>query len=97
MTDELILTCLLWARPGLEQALTDYEDAVISLLIEHDGTVLHRVIGSGVDGTPHEVQTYRFASQAALDDFIGDPRRLSLSTERYRVVARTELFPVRLA
>ncbi|GMA93212.1 hypothetical protein GCM10025881_00360 [Pseudolysinimonas kribbensis] len=50
----------------------------------------------GADGTPHEVQIIEFADREAMDAFLGDPRRTVLAPERDRVVARTELFPVRL-
>ncbi|TWS23812.1 hypothetical protein FK268_14640 [Tsukamurella sputi] len=88
------LCCLLWARTGLADALTAYEDAVLALLPEHGGTVVQRAIGEGVDGAPNEVQLYRFSSQESLARYLADPRRLALAGERDRVIARTELFPV---
>ncbi|MBS4103045.1 hypothetical protein [Tsukamurella paurometabola] len=90
----LQLCCLLWARPGLESALTEYEDAVLALLPEHGGIVVQRAIGAGGDGQPNEVQLYRFPDRSALDGYLSDPRRLALTGERDRVIARTELFPV---
>ncbi|MET9328819.1 hypothetical protein [Tsukamurella sp. NPDC003166] len=90
----LRLCCLLWARPGLEVALSEYEDAVLALIPEHGGTVVHRAIGEGLDGHPNEVQLYRFPDQSALDRYLADPRRLALTGERDRVIARTGLFPV---
>ena len=41
-----------------------------------------------------EVQLYRVPNQALLDAYLADPRRLELTAERERVVARTELFRV---
>lgn len=90
----LTLCCLLWATPGLETELTAYEDAVLALLPDHGAAVLERMIGSGSDGNPVEVQAFRFPSRAAMDSYLADPRRLSLGGERDRVIARTELFPV---
>jgi hypothetical protein len=37
---------------------------------------------------------YRVPSQARLDAYLADPRRLDLAAERDRVVARTEVFSV---
>jgi len=63
---------------------------------EHRGVVLQRARSVGAVGRPHEIQLFRFEGQAALDDYLQDPRRIALSDERDRVVARTELFPVRI-
>ncbi|SFR83837.1 hypothetical protein SAMN05428970_2875 [Agromyces sp. CF514] len=92
--EPLLLCCLLWAKPGLETEMTAYEDRVLALLATHGGEVLERLRGSGQHGTPHEVQSYRFPSQAALDAYLVDPERVALAGERDRVVVRTELFPV---
>jgi hypothetical protein len=94
--DQIQLCCFLWAHPGQEVALTAYEDRVLKLLPEHGGTVVQRAVSDGVEGRPHEVQLFRFASQAGLDSYLADPRRTALEKERDRVVARTELFSVDL-
>jgi hypothetical protein len=93
---DIVLCCLLWAKQGLEDDLSAYEDAVLPLIREHGGEVLQRARGDGSDGHPHEVQFYRFASQAAIDAYAADPRRVALANERDRVVARTDVFPVEL-
>ncbi|NMO02836.1 hypothetical protein HH308_16610 [Gordonia sp. TBRC 11910] len=85
---------MLWAGPGNSAALTAYEDTVLALLPDHDAEVLSRVVGTGADGHPHEVQILRCASRSALDGYLADPRRTALSDERDRVIARTELFEV---
>ena len=93
----LHLCCLLWAYPGTEKDLVAYEDAVLALVPDHGGRLLCRATGDGSAGHPLEVHVYRFPDQAALDAYVNDPRRLALAAERDRVVARTELFPVRPA
>jgi hypothetical protein len=93
----LYLCCLLWAHPGAEQDLVAYEDRVLGFFADHGGRLLSRVTGDGADGHPIEVHVYRFPDQAAVDAYVADSRRLALSAERERVVARTELFPVRPA
>lgn len=91
------LCCFLWARPDQEIGLAEYEDQVLSFVAEHGGDVLQRARTGGSDGRPHEIQLFYFPDQAALDAYLNDPRRLALTGERDRVVARTELFPVVLA
>ena len=93
---DIVLCCLLWASEGLEDDLSAYEDAVLPLIGDHGGEVLQRARGDGSEGRPHEVHLYRFPSQAAIDAYIADPRRLALADERDRVVARTDVFPVEL-
>lgn len=60
------------------------------------GWTRERVLGSGDDGHPHELQLIEFASDGGLASYRTDPRRLALAPERDRAVARTELFPVAL-
>lgn len=86
----------LWARPGGEQALIVYEDAVLALVGEHNGEVLHRARTDGADGKPLEIQLFEFASQTSVDAYLVDPRRTALSADRDAAVARTEIVPVRL-
>ncbi len=91
------LCCLLRARPGAEAAMTAYEDEVLALVPDHGGELVSRAIGDGTDGHPHEVHTYRFPDQSAIDAYMADPRRTALLQERDRVVESTVLFPVRIA
>lgn len=90
------LCCLLWAAEGEGGGLHAYEDVVLGLVPAHDGEVLVREFGDGADGAPHEVQVIAFRGRAALDGYLADPIRTALAAERDRVVARTQLFPVRL-
>lgn len=69
---------------------------VLARLAEHGGQVIQRANGDGADGHPDEVQILRFASAAALDAYLADPRRMTLADERERIVERTEVFPVDL-
>ncbi|MEV4267366.1 hypothetical protein [Kribbella sp. NPDC049584] len=94
--EELFLCCLLWARTGLAAEMTAYEDQVLAMIPEHSGAVVQRAIVDGPEDRPREVQILRFASQAALDGYLADPRRMALSAERDRVVARTDVLPTRL-
>ena len=90
------LCVLLWAQPGAQAALTAYEDRVLRLVPEHGGRVVQRGRSSGADGQPAEIQFLDFPSQAALDAYMGDPRRTALAADRDRAVARTEIIDVEL-
>lgn len=79
----IVLCCLLWATPGNRSALHACEDSVLVLLRDHDATIIQRAVGVGDGDTPGEVQIYEFPSQAALDDYLADPRQsLSVSGSR---------------
>ena len=86
----------LWAHPGMEHALSDYEDAVLRLVPEHGGCVVQRAWTDGMEGRPLEIQLFEWASAAAMDEYMADARRTALSAERERAIARTEIVPVQL-
>ncbi|MGW9182490.1 hypothetical protein [Agromyces sp. NPDC055661] len=88
------LCCLLWAEPGLDDDLVAYEDRVLALMPDYAIEVTERIRSDRGAEHPVEVQLYRVPSQALLDAYLADPRRLALAAERDRVVARTELFRV---
>ncbi|RNB52516.1 hypothetical protein EDM22_01380 [Agromyces tardus] len=90
------MCCLLWARPGLEDDLVAYEDRVLALLADYGVQVIERLRSDRGPEHPTEVQLYAVPSQELLDAYLADPRRLELTAERDRVVARTELFRVPL-
>ena len=88
------LCCLLWAQPGLEDDLVAYEDRVLALMPDYGIEVIERTRSDRGPEHPVEVQLYRVPNQALLDAYLADPRRLALTAERDRVIARTELFRV---
>jgi uncharacterized protein (DUF1330 family) len=90
------LCVLLWAHPGAEAALATYEDRVLRFVPDHGGRVVQRARGSGAGGQPAEIQMFEFPSAAALDAYMGDPRRTALAADRDRAVARTEIIDVDL-
>jgi uncharacterized protein (DUF1330 family) len=92
----LTLCVLLWARDGQDQALADYEDAVLGLAAEHGGAVLQRARRVDDGDGPQEVQMLRFGSSASFESYLADPRRLALQAERDAAVARTEVIRVTL-
>jgi uncharacterized protein (DUF1330 family) len=99
MPETPVVTCvLLWARPGMEAALSAYEDKVLRLIAEHGGRVLQR--GSVLPGSQHEgeppaeVQFLEMPAEASLDAYLNDPRRLAMAAERDAAIARTDLFRI---
>jgi uncharacterized protein (DUF1330 family) len=90
------LCVLLWARPDAGDALIAYEDRVLDLVSGHGGRVLQRARSNGANGRPLEIQLLEFPSAAALDDYMTDGRRLALSDERDRAIARTQVIDVDL-
>jgi uncharacterized protein (DUF1330 family) len=90
------LCVLLWARPGADAALVDYEDRVLELIADHGARVLQRARTDGADGAPLEIQILEYPSQAALDGYMADARRVALADARDAAIARTEVLPVQL-
>jgi uncharacterized protein (DUF1330 family) len=85
-----------WAQPGAGDALIAYEDRVLDLVPGHGGRVLQRARSNAADGQPLEIQLLEFPSTAALDAYMNDGRRLSLSHDRDRAIARTQIIDVEL-
>jgi hypothetical protein len=92
----LTLCVLLWAQPGAGDVLIAYEDQVLDLVSGHGGRVLQRARSNGADGQPLEIQLLEFPSTEALNHYMTDGRRLSLSDDRDRAVARTQVMDVEL-
>jgi uncharacterized protein (DUF1330 family) len=84
----------LWAVPGNEQLLVEYEDQVLQLLAPHGARVLQRVRAADADDGPLEVHILEFPAEGALDTYMADPERLALADLRERAIARTELVRV---
>lgn len=96
--EEVTLTFYVFsvAAPGMEQALTAYEDVVLTLVNEHDGKIVHRARTDGAEGRPLEIQLFEWASQEAMDRYMSDPRRTALAADRDQAIARTEIVPVQI-
>jgi uncharacterized protein (DUF1330 family) len=90
----LTLCCLLWAHPGRESDVVEFEDRVLAFLPDHGARLVSRVRSDGSVGHPLEVQLFEFPSQESLNAYLADPRRIALSAERDSAVAKTELMTV---
>ena len=84
----------LWAVPGHEHLLVDYEDQVLRRLAPHGARILQRVRASDADSGPFEAHILEFPSEGALDAYMADPERRALSDLRERAIERTELVRV---
>jgi hypothetical protein len=80
----------------MEQELITYENAVLALVGDHNGRVLHRALTDGIGGKPLEIQLFEWASTEAMEGFLADPRRVALAADREQAIARTEIVPVHL-
>jgi hypothetical protein len=91
----ITLSVLLWANDGAHVDLVAYEDAVLTLLPDHDARLVQRVRTQGEPlDQPYEMHVIEFASEDALDAYLVDPRRLALAEERDRAIARSEILRV---
>lgn len=90
----VVLCVLLEAVPGEEAALVAYEDEVLTLLADHNARIIQRVRAAEAGEGPYEVHVLEFASQAALDGYLEDPRRIAKLAVRDRVIAKTTIVPV---
>lgn len=88
----LRLCVLIWPRPEMAEALHSYEAQVLPLLTEHHGRLIarERVQGATADD-PAEIQIIEFDNDVALAEYMNDPRRLSLETQRAAAVERTQI------
>lgn len=96
MPDQVISLCvLLWAHPGQEAALADYEDRVLKLVADHGGRIVRRgsvaTDGSAASDSPTEVQFLEFPSEGRLAAYMNDPRRTALADERDAAIAWTQV------
>jgi len=97
MTEGLTLCALVWARPGQEERLIEYERQVLGLLPAHGARVLQRAVNVDREPTqPLEVQLMEFPSGAAFDGYLNDPTRRVLVELRNTLVERSSVFPVDL-
>lgn len=90
------LGVLLWAKPGMAEAMSAHEDSVLRLVGNHGGRVVQRAVTDGSEGRPREIHLLTFESQQALDGYLQDDRRLALAGERDRTVARAETMNIEL-
>jgi uncharacterized protein (DUF1330 family) len=84
----------LWADPGHEHLLVEYEDQVLRRLAPHGARILQRVRATDANDGPLETHILEFPSEGALDAYMADPERLALADLRERAIARTELVRV---
>ena len=84
----------LWAVPGHEQLLVEYEDQVLPRLAPHGAKILQRVRAIDANEGPFEAHLLEFPSEDALDAYMADPERVALADLRDRAIARTELVRV---
>jgi uncharacterized protein (DUF1330 family) len=87
----MLLTAILWAKPGHEQLLVEYEDTVLQLIPKHGGRVLERIRADEPGDGPYEVQLIELPDDDALAEYMIDPARLALADQHAQAIARTEV------
>jgi uncharacterized protein (DUF1330 family) len=87
----MLLTAILWANPGNEHLLVEYEDAVLQLIPKHGGRVIERVRAEQPGDGPYEVQLIELPDDDALAEYMIDPDRLALADLHTQAIARTEV------
>ena len=85
------LVAMLWPHPGQEQALIDYEDAVLALLPAHGCRVLSRVRSTDSSDGPFEVQIIEYPNEDAVAAYMVDPARVALADIQSAAIARTQV------
>ncbi len=90
----LRLCVLLSGMPGNEQLLIDYEDQVLTRLAMYGARVLQRVRATDPKSAPFEVHILEFPSEEALEQYMEDPVRRSLSELREQAIAHTDILRV---
>ncbi|MFC0681225.1 hypothetical protein ACFFGH_25630 [Lysobacter korlensis] len=90
----LTLHVRLWAVPGREEQLIEYEDAVLAMLPRHGGRVLGRMRTETVADAPLEIQIIEIRDFQSLQNYLRDPGRQALSWLRDTAIARSEMLEV---
>ena len=87
----MMLLVQLYAVPGNESLLIEYEDQVLRLLPRHAARLIQRLRSIDPRHGPLETHIIAFESEGALEHYMADPERLALSGLRDRAIARTEV------
>src|SRR5689334_18417153 len=80
--------------PGKAADGSEYEHTVLRYFVEHGGEIIAAFKPlAQADGLPpaDEIQILRIPTQAQLDVYLSDPRRLALSPKRAASIAVTEI------
>ena len=88
------LVAMLWPHPGQEQALIDYEDAVLALLPAHGCRLVSRVRRTDDTDGPFEVQVIEYPGEDAVAAYMVDPARVALADIHARAIERTQVVRV---
>lgn len=92
VSTELLLVAIVEMAPGQEEAGRRYEDAVLSLLDRHGGTVERRM--RSLDSAT-ETHVIRFRSRAGYESFMVDEERLAHRDRMGDAAPRTRVLEVR--
>ena len=89
---KLFVTQLIFLREGQRESFEEYEDAVIPLLEKYRGQLMYRIkchedyVQCRLNEMPHEIHIISFPNQAALKNYLEDPKRQELANLREGIV-----------
>ncbi|HKF32570.1 MAG TPA: hypothetical protein VKB37_09395 [Jatrophihabitantaceae bacterium] len=87
----VVLCVLLWEREGHLGGVIAYEAGVLPLMAELGGSVHRRFQSQGGTDESVEIQVLSFPAEENLTAYMNDERRSTVTWQRDRSVARTQV------
>ncbi|MBD1365258.1 DUF1330 domain-containing protein [Mucilaginibacter sp. ZT4R22] len=93
----LYYTQLIFIKPGCEAEFHAFEDKVLPLLKDHNGTLLYRIrpnasaFVESCQELPYEIHLVTFSSKADFEGYKTDPKRLAFMEMKDRSVEKIVL------
>lgn len=95
----IYLTVLLFVKAGKETVFQEYENAVLSILKEYKGVLIHRLrptketyIGHSTEELPYEIHLLSFPSETDFKGYLQDSKRISLNPLKENAIQFSYLY-----
>ena len=82
----IYLTVLLFVKKGKETVFLEYENAVLPILKDYQGLLIHRIrpshenyIGESSEEKPYEIHLISFPSENHFKSYLKDSKRISFN------------------
>ncbi|MGY6650073.1 hypothetical protein [Wenyingzhuangia sp. IMCC45574] len=82
----IYITALLYKKEGKETAFHEYENAVLPILKEYNGILIHRIrptkenyVGKSTEEQPYEIHLISFPSEEDFNGYLKDSKRISFN------------------
>lgn len=97
LSDRIIVTTLLWLKPGGSEALARFRDRAAPLWTKYDlriervlvGTGKGQLVGTNDHDVPDVIQLFSLPSREAFQSYVADPEVRRISAERDAGIARS--------